>query len=246
LAFIKNFFPRKFNKFKYLPSVGASRGIITIWNSNIFEGEVSFSNEFSLSIKFTCKSSLDSWILTNIYGPCQAERKAMFLDWLANIDMPDDTDWLIVGDFNFIRSPSDRNKPGGDTNSMLLFNKAISSLGTIELPLKGRKFTWSNMQSNPLLEKLDWFFTSASWSLSYPNSMVYSLVKPISDHLPCVIAIDTKIPRSNIFRFENYWLQHSDFMQIVQNAWNIPVNHSNSAKRINAKLKNLRRAIKLW
>jgi exonuclease III len=47
------------------------------------------------------------------------KEKARFLDWFANIDMPDDTDWLIVGDFNFIRAPSDRNKPGGDTNSML-------------------------------------------------------------------------------------------------------------------------------
>jgi hypothetical protein len=152
---MKKLCPRKFNKFEYLPSVGASGGIITIWNSNIFEGEISFTNEFSLSIKFTCKSYLDSWILTNIYGSCQAGRKARFLDWFANIDMPDDTDWLIVGDFNFIRSPSDRNKPGGDTNGMLLFNEAISNLGIIELPLKGRKFTWSNMQSSPLLEKLD-------------------------------------------------------------------------------------------
>jgi exonuclease III len=113
LDFLKKFCPRKFNKFEFLPSVGASGGIITIWNSNIFEGEVSFTNEFSLSIKFICKASLDSWILTNIYGPCQAERKARFIDWFANIDMPDDTDWLIVGDFNFIRSPSDRNKRGG-------------------------------------------------------------------------------------------------------------------------------------
>jgi exonuclease III len=36
LAFIKKFCPRKFNKFEYLPSVGASGGIITIWNSNVF------------------------------------------------------------------------------------------------------------------------------------------------------------------------------------------------------------------
>jgi hypothetical protein len=27
--------------------------------------------------------------------------------------MPDDMDWLVLGDFNFIRKPSDRNKPGG-------------------------------------------------------------------------------------------------------------------------------------
>jgi hypothetical protein len=66
--------------------------------------------------------------LTNVYGPCQAERKAHFLDWFSNIDIP-------VGDFNFIRSPNDRNKPGGDTNNILLFNDAIGNLGIIELPL---------------------------------------------------------------------------------------------------------------
>jgi hypothetical protein len=43
--------------------------------------------------------------------------------------MPQDTDWLIMGDFNFIRNTSDRNKPGGDINDMLLFNEAISNLG---------------------------------------------------------------------------------------------------------------------
>ena len=102
------------------------------------------------------------------------------------------------------------------------------------------------MQQNPLLERLDWFFTSPSWTVSYPSSLVYPLVKSTSDHVPCVIAIDTKIPRAKIFRFENFWLQHSDFKQIVANAWNIPVGITDSAKRINAKLKNVRRGIKLW
>jgi hypothetical protein len=71
-------------------------------------------------------------------------------------------------------------------------------------------------------------------------------VKPTSDHVPCVIAIGTKIPRAKIFRFENYWLEHSDFKQVVQNIWNIPVGYSDSAKKINAKFKNLRRGLKLW
>ena len=77
--------------------------------------------------------------------------------------MPNDVDWIIMGDFNLIRTPEDRNRPGGDVNEMLMFNEAISELGSIELPLKGRQFSWSNMQDNPLLEKLDWFFTSAAW-----------------------------------------------------------------------------------
>jgi hypothetical protein len=45
-------------------------------------------------------------------------------------------------------------------NDVFLFNEIIGHLGLLELPLKGRRFTWSNMQAQPLLEQLDWFFTS--------------------------------------------------------------------------------------
>jgi hypothetical protein len=61
-----------------------------------------------------------------------------------------------------------------------------------------------------------------------------------------VIAIGTKIPRAKIFSFENYWLEYSEFKEIVQNIWNIPVVFSDSANRINAKFKNLRRGVKFW
>jgi hypothetical protein len=43
---------------------------------------------------------------------------------------------------------------------MFLFNEVIGHLGLLELQLKGRKYTWSNKQNAPILEKLDWFFTS--------------------------------------------------------------------------------------
>jgi hypothetical protein len=226
--------------------VGASGGISTAWNGALFKGELAFQNDFSLSLKFMSKLSQDDWILTNVYGPCTADRKIEFLDWFKNIDMPDSIDWIIMGDFNFIKSPSNRNTEGGDVNDMLAFNEAISNLGLVELPLKGRKFTWSNMQQVPLLEKLDWFFTSSSWTLNYPSTLEFPPVKPTLDHLPSVVAIGTKIPRAKIFIFENYWLQHSSFKEIEKNAWKIPLGYSCSAKRVYAKFKNLRRPISLW
>ena len=57
-----------------------------------------------------------------------------------------------------MRSIENRNQPGGDVNDIFLFNEIIGHLGLLELPLKGRAFTWSNMQEQPLLEQLDWFF----------------------------------------------------------------------------------------
>lgn len=153
-----------------------------------------------------------------------------------------DTDWILMGDFNFIRAPTDRNRPGGDVNEMLLFNEAISNLGLVELPLHGRQFSWSNMQESPLLVKLDWFFTSASWMTAYPDTTALPLTRPISDHLPCVIKIGTAIPKAGVFRFENFWFKHSTFKEVVAAAWNIHVGNLDAAKSINAKFKNLRRA----
>jgi exonuclease III len=131
-------------------------------------------------------------------------KKAEFIDCFRNIDMRDGTKWIVLGDFNFIRKPSGRNKPGGDINDMLLFNDAISRLVLLELPLKGTKYTWSNMQIDPLLERLDWFFTSNSWTDSFPSTFVYSMARPISDHVPCTVVISSDIPKARVFRFENY------------------------------------------
>ena len=67
-----------------------------------------------------------------------------------------------MGDFNFYRSLQYRNRSGGNLNDTLIFNDIIGHLGLVEILLKGRAFTWSNMQQSPLLEQLDWFFTSVS------------------------------------------------------------------------------------
>ena len=69
--------------------------------------------------------------------------------------MPDDTKSLILGDFNYIRYPHNMSKNVGNLTEIFTFSKAISQLTLIEIPLKGRKFTWSNMQEAPLLQKLD-------------------------------------------------------------------------------------------
>lgn len=85
-----------------------------------------------------------------------------FATWLMNVDIPELDEWVIAGDFNIIRNPSNRNKPGGDLTEINLFNEIISDLGLVEIRFSGRNFTWSNMQSDPLLVKLDWVFTSQS------------------------------------------------------------------------------------
>jgi hypothetical protein len=51
-----------------------------------------------------------------------------------------------------------------------------------------------------------------------------------SDPVPCVISISTTIPKANIFRFENYWMEHEHFMEVVAHGWSVPTNQADSTK----------------
>jgi exonuclease III len=125
-------------------------------------GQVSFQNEYVMSIDFVFTLSGAEWTLTNIYAPYTQEGRHQFLDWFNKVDMQEDTDWLIVGDFNLIGKQSDINKPVGNPQDMLKFNMAISNLILEELRLHGNRYNWSNKQVSPLLERLDWFLASVS------------------------------------------------------------------------------------
>ena len=129
---------------------------------------------------------------------------------------------------------------------MLHFNEALSALGVVELPLHGQRFTWTNKQLSPLLERLDWFFTSQSWTNSFPITCVTTLTMETSDHSPCLISINTTIPKGKVFRFENYLMEHEQFLNVVQHGWTLPTFQSDPAKVITAKFKNLRRVIRAW
>ena len=146
-----------------------------------------------IRIAFNATHNNEVWTLVNVYGPCKGPERDDFVQWLYDLNIPSNEHWLILRDFNFIRPTEDRNKPGADMNDIFLFNSIISNLGLLELPLKGRKFTWSNMQDQPLLEQLDWFFTTCEWTLKFPNTMVFPLAKPTSDQVPRVVSISMNI-----------------------------------------------------
>lgn len=215
MSFIRKFTPRRFDSFDLIPSVGASGGILVLWSSSNFHGVVLDKRSFGINVSFTSVHDNEKWKLTSVYGPCTEPTRTKFISWFRSHEIADEENWLFLGDFNFYRSLSNRNKPGGCLSDTFISNDAIGHLGLVELPVKGRSFTWSNMQADPLLEQLDWFFTSPNWTIDYPNIEVLPMAKITYDHIPCKIQISTSMPRSNIFCFENYWVEQPDFIEIV-------------------------------
>jgi hypothetical protein len=127
MAFLRKFVPRRFDKFDFIPSNGASGGIVVIWNSVVFSATVLDKKSFGLSIAFTSQHNLATWNLTTVYGPCLEPARTDFVNWLKNHHIDDDVNWLFLGDFNFYRSLDDINKPGGNLQDTLNFNDIITS-----------------------------------------------------------------------------------------------------------------------
>ena len=62
----------------------------------------------------------------------------------------------------------------------------------------------------------------------------------------CLISVATNVPKSKVFRFENYLLEHEHLLNVVQHGLSLPTHQSDCAKIISAKFKNLRRVIRSW
>jgi len=52
LCYLRKFCPRSFDAFYFLPSIGASGGILVTWKSCFFSSLEIFQNEFAISVEF--------------------------------------------------------------------------------------------------------------------------------------------------------------------------------------------------
>jgi hypothetical protein len=82
--------------------------------------------------------------------------------------------------------------------------------------------------------------------MNCPGSSVQILSRDVSDHSPCVVTISTDIPKAKKNCFENYWLLHEEFMQVLEHGWNLPCNQEDRAKKLGVKFKTLRKILRQW
>lgn len=60
-------------------------------------------------VQFCSKFSGACWTLVTIYGPCPEPDRLDFVQWFHDLSIPDDEDWILLGDFNFYKSVQNRN-----------------------------------------------------------------------------------------------------------------------------------------
>lgn len=215
LAKRKSFLPVRLSSCSANPSDGASGGILTAWDADVCTLTNEQEHSFFRTSTFRLNADGSSLHLTNVYAPMTHADKPLFLSELTSLANSISGPWIIIGDFNLTRSPDDKNSRNFCHSEADTFNSVISNLALVELPLVDRSYTWSNRRDDPALVRLDRCFVNTDWDSTFPNSNLFSRERFTSDHIPLVVSASTQIPHSSCFRFENAWMKHPTFVDLM-------------------------------
>ncbi|CAN0871761.1 LINE-1 retrotransposable element ORF2 protein [Linum grandiflorum] len=233
-------------EWEFKPSVGASGGILTVWDSVSFELQGSWVGEFSVVTIFRSVQDDFVWVLVNVYGPCALPEKAAFLEEVRGVIEWWDLPAIIVGDFNMVRAPEEARGWPRPSAELVLFNDFVADLSLIELPLGGASFTWSNFREVPSLSRIDRVFVTSEWEEHFPGVSLVARTRTCSDHSPLLVLCEVARSIKRPWRFEFMWLSHEGFGDLVASNWVTSVDGRGGVFRLGVKLKRLKAALVVW
>ncbi|GFS42115.1 hypothetical protein Acr_00g0078180 [Actinidia rufa] len=153
--------------------------------------------------------------------------------------------WCMGGDFNEIRKIGDRQECTRSGIGMRDFNRFIDGMELYDLPMLGRKYTWSNSQEGEKWSRIDRFLIHPEW-LEIFNFKQWGLPRFLSDHSPIILMEDLRDWGPRPFKFINAWVLHPKCLQVMESAWMQSDVQGWAGYRIMRKLKGMKEALKEW
>ncbi|CAM0881391.1 unnamed protein product [Alopecurus aequalis] len=243
---LRSFLPPYLSEHAAVDASGSRGGVLTAWDPRVLALTTTTRNTYSISTSFQSTTSDTTFMITNVYAPSDHTFTDEFVAEMTSLLPLVSGPWIILGDFNLLRRPSDKNNANFNHSLAAKFNAMIHAMGLFELPLLDRLYTWTNSQTVPVLARLDRALFNHDWNAAFPDSALTTLPRPTSDHFPLLVTASTRIPCSSIFRFENSWLLDSSFLPATIDQWTRPVFRRNAAADLTAKAKRFRFAAKVW
>lgn len=199
-------------------SVGASGGLITIWNKSVVDILCTWNFRHVLVIKGKIITTSQEFVIANIYAPCDLTAKqALWLQLSQFVLNFAEVNLCMCGDFNSVRSEDERRGRGVIDRQVdsVNFNNFIDGCFLIDLPLCGRLFTWYR-GDGVTMSRLDRFLLSARWCLSWPNSIQVAHQRGLSDHVPLVLDVDDLNWGPRPLRMLKCWRDFAGYSEFVR------------------------------
>ncbi|KAE8795881.1 hypothetical protein D1007_29155 [Hordeum vulgare] len=235
-----------FDCYAALNADGTRGGVLLCWKSSSFTASAITTRTFSITTTFTPIGANCPWSLSAVYGPHDHGRKQNFLNELADIHSGMSGPWSVIGDFNMIVDPTDKNNDRVCRRWMNKFRCYLNRSSLHEVPLIGRKYTWSNEQASPTLVRLDRAFSNVDWELMFPAAKLLPQSSSISDHCPLLLRNDVIMKTNKRFRYESYWELIDGYMERVNQSWMTPVSARCPLNMLSMKLWRLSRDLRKW
>ncbi|KAL0283047.1 UNVERIFIED_CONTAM: hypothetical protein Sangu_2914300 [Sesamum angustifolium] len=173
------------------------------------------------------KSSQLSFYISFTYGLYTVVNRKSVWEKLLELGQPMNMSWLILGNFNYVKSLAEKQLGVAPTWYELKdFANCCLSLGLNDVPTTCCYFTWySNSESNPMWCKLDRVIFNNEWlEAGLQCNVHFSPPGCLSDHsLGIVSILDIPPSKPKPFRFFNMWANHPDFTATVEHGWNLNV-----------------------
>ena len=114
-------------------------------------------------------------------APTNIGDKADFCAELSHVAGIWNHPWILGGDFNVIRFPNEKKGGCAISPAMRDFSNWIRFHDLVDLPLRGTDFPWTDIQTDPVLSRLDRFLLSTDWLDLFPDWQKALLLEKVAE-----------------------------------------------------------------
>jgi len=235
-----------------IESEGREGGLALLWDSKFIQVLSAEANRHFIVVVAQPTGNSNSFLCVNVYGPQRLEDKIRFINSLNKlIARYPRSKCILGGDFNMITNLLEKkgglrrlNKDAEAFTSFIDIDKLVDILP------KSGNFTWNNRRGGDrmIASRLDRFLISENIIMEGITLESDILPSGGSDHWPVSLIVEVQgTPRNKPFRSEKFWLEHPNFINLVEKWWSKPLEGRGSKIfQLQKKLRNIKVKIKEW
>ncbi|GJZ72574.1 RNA-directed DNA polymerase, eukaryota [Tanacetum coccineum] len=183
---VRSLWPCLFVSSTFSSSVGASGGIITMWDSRVFNMENKVTNRNFLGVVGSWSGVSSKVGLLKVYAPQLSSLKSQLWSTIEGVINFLDAIWILFGDFNVVRSQDEHLGSTFDVNEANFFNDFIARVGLFDFPLGGRRFTRFDNNGRSA-SKLNRYMVSNKFFDFWNDAAIFVPCRSLSDHCPIAL-----------------------------------------------------------